>query len=102
MTIHLKFCNHPSLEYYETIMLVICNVTYYCYQGSEMVRIEKCIAQWYNAELRAGCSGLGIFLFTTASKLVLGSIQPPIQWVPGALSLGVKRPGRQADYSPSI
>jgi len=24
--------------------------------------------------------------------------QPPIQWVPGALSLGVKRPGRGADH----
>jgi hypothetical protein len=26
--------------------------------------------------------------------------QPPIQWVPGALSLGVKRPGCEADHSP--
>jgi hypothetical protein len=26
--------------------------------------------------------------------------QPPIQWVPGALSLRVKRPGREADHSP--
>jgi hypothetical protein len=26
----------------------------------------------------------------------------PIQWVAGALSLGVKRPGRQADHSPSF
>jgi hypothetical protein len=25
---------------------------------------------------------------------------PPIRWVPGALSLGVKRPGREADHSP--
>jgi hypothetical protein len=44
--------------------------------------------------------GLGIFLFTTASRTALGPTQPPIQWVPGALSLGVKRPGREADYSP--
>jgi hypothetical protein len=29
-----------------------------------------------------------------------GSTQPPIQWVPGVLSLGVKRPGRDADHSP--
>jgi hypothetical protein len=28
------------------------------------------------------------------------SPQPPIQWVPGALSLAVKRPGREADHSP--
>jgi hypothetical protein len=27
--------------------------------------------------------------------------QPPIQWVPGALSLGVKRLGRETDYSPA-
>jgi hypothetical protein len=29
-----------------------------------------------------------------------GPTQPPIQWVPGALSLGVKRPGLDADHSP--
>jgi hypothetical protein len=46
--------------------------------------------------------GLGIFLFTTASRTALGPTQPPIQWEPGALSLGVKRPGREADHSPSI
>jgi hypothetical protein len=32
--------------------------------------------------------GLGIFLFTTASRKALRSSQPPIQWVPGVLSLG--------------
>jgi hypothetical protein len=26
--------------------------------------------------------------------------QPPIQWVPEALSLGVKRPGHEAGHSP--
>jgi hypothetical protein len=36
--------------------------------------------------------GLGIFLFTTVSRTALGPTQPPIQWVPAALSLGVKRP----------
>jgi hypothetical protein len=41
---------------------------------------------------------LGIFLFT-ASRTVLGPTQPRIQWVPGALSLGIKRPGREADHS---
>jgi hypothetical protein len=34
--------------------------------------------------------GLGIFLFTSASRPPLGATQPPIQWLPGALSLGVK------------
>jgi hypothetical protein len=35
-----------------------------------------------------------------ASRTVLVSTQPAIQWVLGALSLGVKRPGREADHSP--
>jgi len=39
------------------------------------------------------------FLFTTASRPGLGPIQPPIKWVPEYLSLGVKRPGREAGYS---
>jgi hypothetical protein len=43
---------------------------------------------------------LGIFLFTTSFRTALGPIQPPIQWVPGSLSLRVKRPWREADYSP--
>jgi hypothetical protein len=44
--------------------------------------------------------GLGIFFFITASRMALGSTQPPIKWVRGALSLGVKRPVREADHSP--
>jgi hypothetical protein len=44
--------------------------------------------------------GLGIFLFTTESVTALGPTQPPIQWIPWALSLEVKRPGREADHSP--
>jgi hypothetical protein len=43
---------------------------------------------------------LGIFLFTTVSRTALGPTQPLILWVPAALPLGVKRPGREADYSP--
>jgi hypothetical protein len=40
-----------------------------------------------------------IFFFTTASRTALGPTQLPIQWVPGALSLGIKRSGREADHS---
>jgi hypothetical protein len=52
-----------------------------------------------NSECK-NCVGLGIFLFVTASRTVLGPIQPPIEWVLGAFSLGVKRPGREAAHSP--
>jgi hypothetical protein len=34
------------------------------------------------------------FLFTTASRPALGTTQPPIQWVPGTLSRGIKRTTR--------
>jgi hypothetical protein len=44
--------------------------------------------------------GLGIFLFTAASRTALGLTQPPIQCILGALSLGVKRPENEADHSP--
>jgi hypothetical protein len=44
--------------------------------------------------------GLGIFLFTTASRTALGPTQPPIQCVSGALSQGVKWPENEADHSP--
>jgi hypothetical protein len=39
------------------------------------------------------------FTFATASRPALGPTQPPIQWVPGALSHGLKRPWREADHS---
>jgi hypothetical protein len=43
--------------------------------------------------------GLGIFLFTTAFRPALEATERPIQWVQGSLSLGIKRPGREAEYS---
>jgi hypothetical protein len=44
-------------------------------------------------------AGAGIFLFSTASKLALGPTQPPIYWVPGALTPGLKRPERETNHS---
>jgi len=43
---------------------------------------------------------LGIFLFTIVSRTALRPTQTPIQWVPGFLSLGIKRPGREVGHSP--
>jgi hypothetical protein len=40
------------------------------------------------------------FLFSKSSRPALGPTQPPIQWVQWALSLRVKRLGREADHSP--
>jgi hypothetical protein len=33
------------------------------------------------------------------SRIFFTSTQPPIKWVPGAVSPAVKRPGREADHS---
>jgi hypothetical protein len=41
-----------------------------------------------------------MFIFSTTSRPVLGPTQPPIHGVPGAVSLGVKRSGREAEIQP--
>jgi hypothetical protein len=46
--------------------------------------------------------GQAVFLSSIASRPELGSTQPPIQWVPVALSLGVKWQGCEDDNSTSI
>jgi len=43
---------------------------------------------------------LGVLLFATASRLALRPIQTPTQWIPGALSPGVKWLQREADHVP--
>jgi hypothetical protein len=40
------------------------------------------------------------FLSSKSPRPALGFTKPPIQWVPGALSSGIKGPGREADHSP--
>jgi hypothetical protein len=47
-----------------------------------------------------GSNGTLTSLFATASRPALGPTQTPIQCVRGALSPGIKRPVREADYSP--
>jgi hypothetical protein len=66
---------------------------------------KKCILHWATGWTIGVLGfdsrrGLGIFLFTTTSRPALVPTQPPIQCVPGALSLGLKRPRREDDHSP--
>jgi hypothetical protein len=60
--------------------------------------VQRCVTGWTIEEFDSR-QGLGI-LFTIVSRPALGPTQPPIQWVQGALSLGVKLLGREADHSP--
>jgi hypothetical protein len=76
-------------------------LTFFCpiYYSSTGVGIAESVL------LRAGSPGLDsrqwkVFLFSTASTPALGPTQPPIQWVPGVLSPGIKRQEREADHSP--
>jgi hypothetical protein len=41
-----------------------------------------------------------IFIFFIEFRLALVPTQPPVQWVPGILSLGIKWLGCEADHSP--
>jgi hypothetical protein len=40
------------------------------------------------------------FPFSITSRPAMGLTQPPIQWVQGTISPGVKRQWREADHSP--
>jgi len=45
-------------------------------------------------------AGARFFLFATVSRPAPSSTQPPVHWIPGALSLGAKWLGHEADHSP--
>jgi hypothetical protein len=44
-------------------------------------------------------AGVGIFFFDNTFILALKPTQPPIQWVQGVLSKGVKWPGRGVNHT---
>jgi hypothetical protein len=46
--------------------------------------------------------GMRFFPLCITSRLALRSTQAPIQWVPGAVSQGVKQQGHEADHSPQF
>jgi hypothetical protein len=60
----------------------------------------KCLTTGWTTGVRFP-AGERIFPLSSVSIPALGPTQPPVQWVPGVLSPGVKaRPGRDADHSP--
>jgi hypothetical protein len=67
-----------------------------------LVPTLKCMERWAAGWVIRGSSPgteWEFFLFTIASRPALGPTQSPIQWVPRALSLGVKWQGHEPDHS---
>jgi hypothetical protein len=71
-------------------------IVIYCYYLAQSVERR---ATGSSARVRFP-AGAREFFYSTASRLVLGPTQPPIQWVPRVISRGIKRPGRESDNSP--
>jgi hypothetical protein len=111
-TMHLNFVLTVPKEPQWNLGSVTTNILLYSSVTTNFTRnILYCLSDEpgelsrYSDWLRAGWSefdsrrGLEIFLFDTMTRPALRPTQLPIQWVPGALFLGVKRPGREAGHS---
>jgi hypothetical protein len=67
------------------------------------VRVAEAHEKLNSAGLQAGWSGVRVPIGArnfSHHRVQMGPTQPPIQWVPGALSLGLKRPGREVNHAP--
>jgi hypothetical protein len=86
----LKYVSHPRIVFNFILVTAIA-------MGRD--------SDWLRAGRPRGWSSspgrVKIFLFSTSSRPALWPTQPPLQRVPGALSPRVKRPGREADHSPT-
>jgi hypothetical protein len=83
--------NIPNGVLYSLLKLVAADLGYHN-RYSDWLRTGR-------PRARSSSAGRGnIFLLSTSSRPILGPTLPPIQWVPMALSSGVKRPGREAGH----
>jgi hypothetical protein len=58
------------------------------------------MAKSYELDSRGSNPSRSMFLYSTTSRPALGTTHLLTKSVPGALSPGLKRPGREADHSP--
>jgi hypothetical protein len=91
-------------RYYTADFKIVYHAFRYIFTIKKMLHVNYNfpISVTYGLDKRGfvSCQGLGIFLFTSASNPALGPTQPPVQWISGALSLGVKRADREAEHPP--
>jgi hypothetical protein len=70
-----------------------------CGLSLEHISMGAGIAMGWKARVRFSV-GVRDFLCPTATRATLQFTQPPIQWAHWSIPRGIKRPGREADYSP--
>jgi hypothetical protein len=102
----IQLHEHPRYIHLSQLLLLLCEgkykqenykntitlFLYFLLVSTNSFRICKCCRNFSN---------IFPFPLSTSSRPDLGSTQPPIQWYPGGGGVpGVKRPGREADYSP--
>jgi hypothetical protein len=81
-------------KWYQIYMLWLWNS-----RNDFVVWLKGSHATWSYIGHVCACFNLHQLLFQLINALMLGPTQPPIQEVPGAISLGIKRPGLEADHS---
>jgi len=79
----------------EARLIFLLRFTYSCYLHSSLCKGTRCSCFNIVTHLRAGRPGFDSRL----RQEIFFSLPPPIQWVPGAVSPEMKRPGREAEHS---
>jgi hypothetical protein len=108
----------PNLNHLSELFQVHCSIKFLCSKYIQQflglfvilnvyvsyIKVYSLYSDWLFAGRQRGhssSSGKGKnFLVSAPSRPVPGPTKPPTQWVPGSVSPGVKRPGREADHSP--
>jgi hypothetical protein len=97
----------PRYPFIMMIMIIIIiksnlNLAWIDYRSRDSSVVRRWATGWMIEGSNPG-KGWEFFFSPLASRPALGPTQPPIQWERGAVSLGIKRSGCQADHSaPSI
>jgi hypothetical protein len=98
---HLVNIRHAHFSIPSTQVYIMCIFPYHllkvCRAG-----IAQSVYQWATGWI-AGVgfpAGATSFLYSIASRPAMGPTQPSIQWLPEDICPGVKRLGRETDYSP--
>jgi hypothetical protein len=81
------------------VLLAVLSENGYSFKGIFILMWSRDSSVSIGTKLLAECQGFDP-LFSTASRPALRPTQPPIQWGPRCLSLGIKRPERESDHSP--